>query len=138
MAHLTLAGLSADKTRLLLVDDAGNEHTLDIDVALRAALRGDPARIGQLEIQMESVLRPRDIQARIRAGESAEAVAQAAQTTVDKIMAFAAPVLAERAHMADRAQRASVRRKSGDTRRPDARRVGRPSSCARPTCRPSR
>ena len=46
---------------------------------------------------MDSALRPRDIQARIRAGETPEAVAEAAQTTVDKIMAFAAPVLAERA-----------------------------------------
>ena len=46
---------------------------------------------------MDSTLRPRDIQARIRAGETPEAVAQAASTTVDKIMPFAAPVLAERA-----------------------------------------
>ena len=48
---------------------------------------------------MDSTLRPRDIQARIRAGETPEAVAEAAQTSVDKIMAFAAPVLAERAHV---------------------------------------
>ena len=54
---------------------------------------------------MDSVLRPRDIQARIRAGETPEAVAAAAQTTVDKIMPFAAPVLAEREHVAQRAQR---------------------------------
>ena len=115
MAHLTLVGLSEDTSRLLLVDDAGNEHTLEVDAALRAALRGDPSRLGQLEIHMESALRPRDIQARIRAGESPEAVAKAAQTTLEKIMPFAAPVLAERAHIADRAQRASVRRKSGDS-----------------------
>lgn len=114
MAHLTLAGLSADKTRLLLVDAAGTEHTLDVDTALRAALRGDRSRLGQLEIDMESALRPRDIQARIRAGETPEVVAQAAQTTVEKIMPFAAPVLAERAHVAERAQRASVRRKSSE------------------------
>ena len=62
---------------------------------------------------MESTLRPRDIQARIRAGESPEAVAEAASTSVDKIMAFAAPVLAERQHVADRAQRSSVRREAG-------------------------
>ncbi len=49
---------------------------------------------------MDSVLRPRDIQARIRAGESLERVAEAAQTTTDRIMAFAAPVLAERAYVA--------------------------------------
>ncbi len=114
MAHLTLVGLSADKTRLLLVDPAGTEHTLDVDTALRAALRGDRSRLGQLEIDMESALRPRDIQARIRAGETPEVVAQAAQTTVEKIMPFAAPVLAERAHVAERAQRASVRRKSSE------------------------
>ncbi|WP_085874575.1 septation protein SepH [Nocardioides sp. PD653] len=113
MAHLTLAGVSDDGQRLLLVSDAGLEFTLDIDTRLRAALRGEHARFGQLEIKMDSALRPRDIQARIRAGETAEAVAQAAQTSVDKIMAFAAPVLAERQHVADRAQRSSVRRDGG-------------------------
>jgi hypothetical protein len=68
-----------------------------------------------LENKMDSALRPRDIQARIRAGETPEAVAQAAQTSVDKIMAFAAPVLAERQHVADRAQRSSVRRDAGSS-----------------------
>ena len=116
MAHLTLAGLSEDGKRLLLVSDTGVEFTLDVDTNLRAVLRGDNhvrARLGQLEIKMESVLRPRDIQARIRAGETPEAVAAAAQTTVDKIMPFAAPVLAEREHVAQRAQRASLRRSAG-------------------------
>ena len=110
MAHLTLAGLSGDGKRLLLVSDKGVEFTVDVDERLRAALRGDHARLGQLEIKMDSALRPRDIQARIRAGETPEAVAQAAQTTVDAIMPFAAPVLAERQHVAERAQRSSVRR----------------------------
>ncbi len=110
MAHLSLAGLSGDGKRLLLVSDKGVEFTLDVDARLRAALRGDHARLGQLEIKMDSALRPRDIQARIRAGETPEAVAQAAQTTVEAIMPFAAPVMAERQHVADRAQRSSVRR----------------------------
>ncbi|MEI2712891.1 MAG: septation protein SepH [Nocardioides sp.] len=112
MVHLTLVGLSGDGRRLLLVDDAGAEFTLDANASLRAALRGDHTRLGQLEIHMESALRPRDIQMRIRAGETPEAVAAAAQTTVEKIMPFAAPVLAEREHIAERAQRASVRRRS--------------------------
>ncbi|WP_107705970.1 septation protein SepH [Nocardioides allogilvus] len=115
MAHLTLAGLSDDGKRLLLVDDNGAEFTLDIDAPLRATLRGEHARIGQLEIQMDSALRPRDIQTRIRGGETAESVAQAAQTTIERIMVFAAPVLAERAHVAQRAQASSLRRKAGDT-----------------------
>src|SRR5690606_2320774 len=115
MLHLTLAGLSDDKQRLLLVSDSGARFSLDVDAKLRAAVRGDRSHIGQLEIQMESTLRPRDIQARIRAGETPESVAQAAQTTVEKISPFVDPVLAERAHMAQRAQQSSVRRRSGDS-----------------------
>lgn len=118
MVHLTLAGTSEDGRRLLLVDDAGVEHTLDVDARLRSAVRGTPrpgtSRPGQLENTMESALRPRDIQARIRAGESPEAVAEAAQTDVERIMTYAGPVLAERAHVAERAQRSSVRRRSGE------------------------
>ncbi len=111
---LTLVGLTEDRQRLVLVSDAGEEFTLAADARLRAALRGEHARLGQLEITMDSALRPRDIQARIRAGESPEAVAAAAQTTLDRVMTYATPVLAERAHIADRAQRASVRRVAGD------------------------
>ena len=111
---LTLVGLTEDQQRLVLVSDAGEEFTLPADARLRAALRGEHARLGQLEITMDSALRPRDIQARIRAGETPEQVAAAAQTSLEKVMTYASPVLAERAHVADRAQRASVRRKAGE------------------------
>jgi hypothetical protein len=114
MQDLTLVGLTEDRRKLVLVSDSGEEYALPADTRLLSALRGDHVRLGQLEIQMESALRPRDIQARIRAGESPETVAAAAQTTVDRIMGFAMPVLAERAHIADRAQRCSVRRKAGE------------------------
>lgn len=112
MAHLTLVGLSEDRTRLLLVADGGEKFTLEIDTALRSALRGEQPRPGHLETRMDSALRPRDIQARIRAGETAEAVADAARSSVEKIMPYAAPVLAERAHVAERAQLSSVRRRA--------------------------
>ena len=111
---LTLVGLTDDRTKLVLVSESGAEFTLAADAKLRAALRGDHARLGQLEITMESALRPRDIQARIRAGETPESVAAAASTSIERIMGYATPVLAERAHIADRAQRASVRRKAGE------------------------
>ena len=112
MQHLTPVGLSKDGKSLVLVSNAGEEFAVPVDHKLRAALRGDHARLGQLEMKMESALRPRDIQARIRGGESAEEVAAAAQTAVDAIMGFAAPVLAERAHVAESAQRSSIRRRS--------------------------
>lgn len=113
-AHLRLTDVTAEGTHLRLVDEEGTEHLLAIDDRLRAAVRPAPAATPRescgMEKTMESMLRPRDIQARIRAGESAESVAQAAQTSVEKIMPFAAPVLAEREHVAERAQRSSLRR----------------------------
>ncbi len=118
MVHLRLTGVSEDGRKLLLVSDAGVEFTVDVDDRLRAALSnrrgGDQARLAQLEMQMDSTLRPRDIQARIRSGETPESVAQVAGTSVDKVMPYAAPVLAERAHVAQRAQRASVRRRPAE------------------------
>jgi hypothetical protein len=114
MREARLVGLSQDGNQLILaMVETGEEFAVPVDDRLRAALRGDRARLGQLEIQMESALRPRDIQARIRAGESPEAVAAVAQMPMERVMAFAGPVLAERDHIASLAQRASVRRRGG-------------------------
>ena len=114
MREARLVGLSQDgKQVILAMAETGEEFAIPVDDRLRAALRGDRARLGQLEIQMESALRPRDIQARIRAGESPEAVAAVAQMPMERVMAFAGPVLAERDHIASLAQRASVRRRGG-------------------------
>lgn len=59
---------------------------------------------------MDSALTPRDIQARIRSGETLDEVAEAAGVPAESIEAFAAPVLAEREHLAGLAQDAPVRR----------------------------
>jgi hypothetical protein len=60
---------------------------------------------------MDSALRPKDIQARIRAGESPQAVAELAQVPVERIMVYVLPVLAEREHVASLARAAAVRRR---------------------------
>jgi hypothetical protein len=119
MRDLRLVGVSEDRHHVVLADDAtGEEFRVAADESLRAALRGDRARLGQLETQMDSALRPRDIQARIRAGASPEEVADAAQLPLERVMGYAVPVLAEREHIVDRARTASVRRKhtAGPTR----------------------
>ena len=59
---------------------------------------------------MDSQLRPREIQARIRAGESAESVAEAGGIPVERVRRFEGPVLAERGHIASLAQGTSLRR----------------------------
>src|SRR4051794_25879438 len=114
MREARLVGLSQDGKQLILaMAETGEEFAVPVDDRLRAALRGDRARLGQLEIQMESALRPRDIQARIRAGESPEAAAALAQQPTENGIAVTGPVLAERDHIASLAQRASVRRRGG-------------------------
>jgi len=63
---------------------------------------------------MESALTPREIQARIRSGESLAEVARLAGMTTDWVEPFAAPVIAEREYIAAQAQSHPVRR-SGET-----------------------
>lgn len=107
-------GLTPDGTSLLVVTSDGEHIAVTADERLRAAIRDDRARLGQLEIDMESSLRPREIQARIRAGESLEEVARDAGMPVERVQAFAGPVIAEREHVVGLALAAPVRRR-GET-----------------------
>jgi hypothetical protein len=63
---------------------------------------------------MESSLTPREIQARVRAGDSIEDVARAAGVVPEWVEPFAAPVLAEREFIAQQARSQQVRR-GGET-----------------------
>lgn len=115
MRQLRLVGLNDDGSRLILRDEAAKtDYLLPLDERLSAALRGDRARLGQLEITLESQLRPRDMQSRVRAGESAIDVAKAAGLPLDRVLRFVAPVIAEREHIAEQALTAAVRRPGAD------------------------
>jgi Protein of unknown function (DUF3071) len=111
MRTARLVGLSPDGKSLIVATESGEEFMIEADERLRAALRGDRPRLGQLEIEMESSLTPRDIQARLRAGETLEDVARVAGIPMDRVERFAAPVLAEREHVASMAMASSVRRR---------------------------
>jgi hypothetical protein len=54
-------------------------------------------------------LAPRDIQARIRSGDSAEDVARIAGVPVDRVLRYAGPVLQERAMLAQHARRTKLK-----------------------------
>jgi hypothetical protein len=109
MQDLQLVGVHDDGEHVLLTSADGTRYRLLIDERLRAAVRRDRARLGQLQIQMDGVLRPRDIQARIRAGESAEDIAASSGLPVEHIRRYEGPVVAERLHVAGRAQRHRMR-----------------------------
>jgi hypothetical protein len=121
MTDLRLVAVTPDRSHLVLEDDQSHQFHLPIDERLANALRSPrssastsaAATPGQLEIALESQLTPREIQSRIRAGRSLIEVAAAAGIAEDRVERYAAPVLAEREHVADQAKLAPARRASG-------------------------
>jgi hypothetical protein len=114
MRALRVVGLSEDGKSVICEDVARSERFMvPADERLRAAARGDVTRLGQIEIELESQMRPREIQARIRAGESVEQVAATAGVPAHRIERFAYPVLLERSRTAELAQRAHPVREDG-------------------------
>ena len=117
MRALRVVGLTEDGDVVLEDPVRLERYTVPADERLRAAARGDLSRLGQIAIELESQLRPREIQARIRAGASVEQVATAAGVPEQKIERFAYPVLTERFRTADNAQRAHPMRADGPDNR---------------------
>ncbi|PRX92442.1 septation protein SepH [Allonocardiopsis opalescens] len=115
MQELRLVAVSEDGTYVVLASAGrGTRFTLPIDERLRAAVRGQFSRLGQYEIEVESPLRPKEIQARIRAGETAEQIAEISGLPIERVRWFEGPVLQERQYIAQQAQRAAVRRAGDD------------------------
>src|SRR5216683_2747054 len=115
MQELRLVAVSEDGSyAVLAVPGRGGRFSLPIDDRLRIVARGQFSRLAQYEIEVESPLRPKEIQDRIRAGETAEEIADAAGVPIERVRRFEGPVLAERAYRAQEAQGATVRQ-SGDS-----------------------
>jgi hypothetical protein len=119
MRALRVVGLGTDD-RTIIVETVAqhpgarrDQFALAVDDNLHAALKGDLPRLDQAEIEPENQLRPREIQARIRAGASVEQLATATGVPCERIERFAYPVLLERSRMAQLAQRAHPVRADG-------------------------
>ena len=123
MRELGLTGLSEDKQFLVAHDaltDASFHIPTDVrltsllDAALGTASTGTTTQsdleAGTREPTMEATLSPREIQQRIRRGESPEQVAEASGMPVEKLRGFAVPVIAEREYIVEQARITSVRR----------------------------
>jgi hypothetical protein len=120
MRALRVVGLGDDGKVVICESDRGERFQIPADERLRAAARGDITRLGQIAIELESQMRPREIQSRIRAGESVEQVAAAAGVPANRVERFAYPVLLERSRTAELAQRAHPVREDG----PDVQELG--------------
>lgn len=103
MRELKVIGLDVDGKAIICEGrDPSDKFLIPVDDRLRAAVRGDRS-LGQTlrDIEVKGVLRPKDIQARIRAGASVEQLAEASGMDISKIERFAHPVLLERQRAAE-------------------------------------
>src|SRR4051812_40958074 len=122
MRPVRFVALSEDGQALVLADEVGRLLALPIDDRISGALHtdGTPHTIGTAvavaNAEVMASLSPRDIQARIRSGESAEDVARVAGVPVDRVLRYAGPVLQERAMLAQHARR--TRLKTSDSGAP--------------------
>ena len=105
MVELELLGANGDT--IVMTDEDGERYSIVVDDALRAAVRrARPAALSQVVEPPApgSTVRPRELQAFMRAGASAEEVATTTGMDVDHVRRFEGPVLAERAWAVRQAQ----------------------------------
>ncbi|HEU0129605.1 MAG TPA: septation protein SepH [Mycobacteriales bacterium] len=126
MRELHVVALSSDGKHLVVTPNKGSlkgAYLLPVNARLRKALNGElnpkpkPAPEPEPEAAppppkpaVESRLSPREIQARLRAGQAPERVARAAGVPLDRVMRFSGPVLSERAQVIDAAREATLTR----------------------------
>jgi hypothetical protein len=109
MRELKVVGLDVDGRRIICeAENPAETFVLRSDERLKAAVRGDRAGSGQttIDVEVTNVLRPKEIQSKIRAGASVEQVASAAGVDIARVERFAHPVLLERARAAELASAA--------------------------------
>jgi len=105
MRPVRFVALAEDGQSLILTDEVGRMLSLTLDESVLSALRHKHDIGGKLAFDVEASLTPRDIQARIRAGDSVAEVARVANVPVEKVLRFAGPVLQERAAIVQFAHR---------------------------------
>ena len=105
MRELHVVAVSEDGRHVLLAGRRGATTAtfrVPLDDRLAAAVRGDLPRPGDEPEGPE--LTPKEIQARLRAGESAESIARSANVPITRVERFAGPVQGEMARMIDAAR----------------------------------
>lgn len=108
--ELRLVGLHDDGEHLVLSRPGGETFRLAITDGLRAAVRRDRSRLEHLKTQERGFLAPREIQARVRSGLTAEEIATESGITVEQVRRYEGPVLAERQFIAQQAAATRVGR----------------------------
>ena len=105
MVELELLGANGDT--IVMTDEDGERYSIVVDDALRAAVRRDRGAIlppSGTVAEAPAPLRPRQLQAYMRAGATAAEVAISTGMDVEHVRRFEGPVLAERQWAVSQAQ----------------------------------
>ena len=111
MTELRLTGKTTDGAYLSLTDGEGGEYTLRISDTLRATV--NQPRLAAVRESESGTITVKEIQSRLRAGESIESLAREAQWTKEKVERFAGPILQERTYIIGMAHNVILRSTGG-------------------------
>ena len=111
MSELRLTGKNPEGTHLTLTNPIGEEFTVRISDTLRATV--NQARLAAVvasdDVETMSV---KEIQRRLRAGETMDAIARDGHISVEKVERFAGPILQERVYILDQTFAVVLRKES--------------------------
>ena len=108
MKDLELLGLHPDGNQLILNDEEGTRYALAITQELRDTLRPERPNLEAVPQSPKKTVPPRKIQSLIRAGSTANEIADKFELPLAKVQRYATPILAERRHIANQAQSCQI------------------------------
>lgn len=111
MKDLRTVGRSGDGESIELLDLDGNSYALRVTDHLKSLINQPrlAAVVSEDEVRQEAIT-IKEIQARLRAGESMESISERGGVSVEKVERFSAPILQERSYIISLAQKISLRK----------------------------
>lgn len=111
MSELRVNGKTEDGQYLSLIDGDGKEFTVRISDTLRSTV--NQPRLISVSDDEATPITVKEIQRRLRTGESPESIAQDGNTTVEKVERFSGPILQERQFIIEQVATVIVRKEPG-------------------------
>ena len=111
MSELRLTGKNPEGTHLTLTNPIGEEFTVRISDTLRATVN-QPRLAAVAASDDVETMSVKEIQRRLRAGETMDAIARDGHISVEKVERFAGPILQERVYILDQTFALVLRKES--------------------------
>lgn len=106
---LRLIGRTSEGSELELVDHSGNAYHLRVSDTLRALIN-QPRLSAVADVETTVTTTVKEVQARLRAGETIDAISRTTDWPMEKIENYAGPILQERAFIISQALATQIKR----------------------------